>query len=358
MVNYTLSGPGYLPDGVTGLSNSYWRILFPDNYALDAAAYRATYQDFRIAADGTCTATLPETTDAQVYHATLVTPSWRSATFAFTLTADRTWQSIMTGPNAADPGYFVDGKLAPAYIPFGTTAGTVAEGNDSRITNAIPQTTIDAKGDLLVGTADNTVARLAVGADGALAVPDSTQTSGWKFLSTRLFEGTGSPEGVVTAPPGSVFRNTESGGWNGARAWVKATGTGNTGWVVSDGDTGWVNVTPHADWVLAAAQPAFRLRRINATVQFVVRVSPADAIVGLNRATTRTLLDPIPARFAAPNNMPLIQMMRLGATAVGLGNNFASGSKIEFYPLGETGTWASNETVVGAGVWTTVAAWS
>lgn len=57
------------------------------------------------------------------------------------------------------------------------------------------------------------------------------------------FTGTGSPEGVVTAPPGSTFLNTESGGWNGARRWTKATGTGATGWVVSEGDTGWRDVT-------------------------------------------------------------------------------------------------------------------
>lgn len=37
--------------------------------------------------------------------------------------------------------------------------------------------------------------------------------------------GTGSPEGVVTAPVGSEFRATDTGG-----VWVKISGTGNTGW--------------------------------------------------------------------------------------------------------------------------------
>ena len=41
--------------------------------------------------------------------------------------------------------------------------------------------TIDAKGDLLVGTADNTVGRQAVGANGTVLMADSTQTNGIKW---------------------------------------------------------------------------------------------------------------------------------------------------------------------------------
>lgn len=39
--------------------------------------------------------------------------------------------------------------------------------------------------------------------------------------------GAGSPEGVVTAPPGSLYLNTSGGG-----SYQKNTGTGNTGWVL------------------------------------------------------------------------------------------------------------------------------
>lgn len=37
--------------------------------------------------------------------------------------------------------------------------------------------------------------------------------------------GTGSPEGVVTAIPGSTYVDVSNG-----NLWVKQTGTGNTGW--------------------------------------------------------------------------------------------------------------------------------
>jgi len=48
--------------------------------------------------------------------------------------------------------------------------------------------------------------------------------------------GTGSPEGVITAPPGTYYTDTAI--TNGAMRWAKKTGTGNTGWVCVEGDTG------------------------------------------------------------------------------------------------------------------------
>lgn len=53
--------------------------------------------------------------------------------------------------------------------------------------------------------------------------------------------GTGSPEGVVTAPVGSIY--TDNAATNGAIRWIKRTGTGSTGWQVIYGDTGWLTLT-------------------------------------------------------------------------------------------------------------------
>jgi hypothetical protein len=54
------------------------------------------------------------------------------------------------------------------------------------IANALTVTTIDAKGDLLVGTADNTVGRLAVGTNGQYLAAASGETTGlkWETLPT------------------------------------------------------------------------------------------------------------------------------------------------------------------------------
>ncbi len=80
--------------------------------------------------------------------------------------------------------------------------------------------------------------------------------------------GTGAPESVIAAAPGSTWLQTDSTtdvkGWI---KWVKATGTGNTGWIAGpEADTGWRKVliwsggaftytslgTPHADWTSTA----------------------------------------------------------------------------------------------------------
>ena len=50
------------------------------------------------------------------------------------------------------------------------------------------------------------------------------------------YRGTGSPEGKVAAPVGSAY--TDTAATNGAIRWIKASGTGNTGWHVEYGDTG------------------------------------------------------------------------------------------------------------------------
>lgn len=61
--------------------------------------------------------------------------------------------------------------------------------------------------------------------------------------------GTGNPNGSRSGGIGSIFTNTEGGGWNGARRWTKTTASGTSGWVVTDGDTGWRNITA---WLTSA----------------------------------------------------------------------------------------------------------
>lgn len=56
-----------------------------------------------------------------------------------------------------------------------------------------------------------------------------------------ITKGEGSPEGKIAAPVGSVY--TDTAATNGVIRWVKASGTGNTGWRVEYGDTGWRNIS-------------------------------------------------------------------------------------------------------------------
>lgn len=66
----------------------------------------------------------------------------------------------------------------------------------------------------------------------------------WVSSLTRLFEGQGSPEGVVAAPIGSRYVDTAAAA--GAIEWIKRTGvaTSNTGWMLSAfADTGLRNIS-------------------------------------------------------------------------------------------------------------------
>jgi len=160
---------------------------------------------------------------------------------------------------------------------------------------AIPKTLVDAKGDLLVGTASDTVTRLAVGSNGKLLLPDSAQTSGWKFSTSLVVEGVGSPQSVVTAPVGSLYIDTAA--TTGAVRWLKTSGAGSTGWTVEYGDTGWRNVTSLMSNLDAANVGTANLRRVGTAARwrFInVLLLPGTGIIELSGAGAA-----LPAAFQA-----------------------------------------------------------
>lgn len=77
--------------------------------------------------------------------------------------------------------------------------------------------------------------------------------------------GTGQPNGVISALPGSTY--TDTAVTCGAVKWIKMWGTSNTGWTVTYGDTGWRDVKSLLDpfW---DSTSSLQLRRINKTVYF------------------------------------------------------------------------------------------
>lgn len=71
-----------------------------------------------------------------------------------------------------------------------------------------------------------------VRSNGRVQLGDAGATAGLEFGNSgpRDMAGSGSPEGVVSAPVGSTWRRTNGGA--GTTFWVKESGgTGNTGWV-------------------------------------------------------------------------------------------------------------------------------
>ena len=140
---------------------------------------------------------------------------------------------------------------------MGTTASTLAAGDDSRITGAAQ------KSANLSDLASTATARTNLGLTdsavvGALPIPDpgsfyptDTITAALQLIGSRERYGTGSPEGVVTAAVGTYYTDTAI--TNGAMRWAKKTGTGNTGWQVTEGDTGWRAIANDATYGFVAA---------------------------------------------------------------------------------------------------------
>lgn len=104
------------------------------------------------------------------------------------------------------------------------------------------------------------------------AVGDVLRWTGtaWGVSAIRLFEGVGSPQGVVAAPTGSRYRDTAA--TNGAVEWVKVSGTptDNTGWLLVAGDTGWINIAAKIATRSSATIHAAQLRRVNNVVDLYI----------------------------------------------------------------------------------------
>lgn len=84
---------------------------------------------------------------------------------------------------------------------IGVIAGGGLHNALDTLDNAILETLVDAKGDLIAGTAADDVGRLAAGANGAILITDSAQTTGlaWKAIGTarqrlRVNSGASAPE--------------------------------------------------------------------------------------------------------------------------------------------------------------------
>jgi len=147
----------------------------------------------------------------QVWNAT--TSSWGGITSAVSSTR---WSKTMSGgettlsstdDNSVSLSYtvgyeqvYLNGVLLVRNVDYTASTGTTITGlspalaaNDVAevlswtpysVANALTVTLVDAKGDLLVGTASDTIGRLAVGTNGYVLTADSTQSSGLKWAAT------------------------------------------------------------------------------------------------------------------------------------------------------------------------------
>lgn len=87
-----------------------------------------------------------------------------------------------------------------------------------------------------------------------------TRASVSSIVSDKFIRGSGAPNGVVSAVVGTLYVDTAK--TLGAAVWRKDSGTGNTGWVVTEGDTGWRAIAPST----SGMSGKFMVRRVNNSV--------------------------------------------------------------------------------------------
>jgi hypothetical protein len=109
---------------------------------------------------------------------------------------------MATISNTPRPGYVWD-STDNVWYPIGVGGHSHGE---------IPATIADAKGDLIVGTAADTVDRLAVGADATILVADSAEATGlkWASASSPSYTWT-SYTPTITSQGGSITTYTATG---------------------------------------------------------------------------------------------------------------------------------------------------
>jgi hypothetical protein len=175
-----------------------------------------------VAADGTFSIDLPATDD----------PAWTPVdwSYAVTLTyGDTSVTGTLTVPYAGgtfdladriDLGGTVTAGVTYMPLSLRSAAGGVAgldvdgdvidaAGNKIGAGGAIPETIVNAKGDLIAATAADTVARLAVGTNGQYLTAASGQATGlqWDtFTATDISDSTTTGRAVVTAADAAAGR--------------------------------------------------------------------------------------------------------------------------------------------------------
>jgi len=118
-------------------------------------------------------------------------------------------------PETNDPKTWVDGPIGGTPLDAATLNAREAdiEELDDRITTL--QDLPNVKGDLLVATADNTLGRLAVGANGSVPVAASGQTTGLAWSPLLQVHAVGNSGTALTLDASSASGNVKTITLNG-----------------------------------------------------------------------------------------------------------------------------------------------
>jgi len=183
-------------------------------------------------------------------------------------------QTVMVFANSAARTSALSGVLAEGLVSYlkdtdvvevYTGAAWVSLDDPNAIQNSI----VDAKGDIISATADNTPARLAVGTNGQTLVADSTASTGLKWAtpsSTPTLSGCRAIKNALQSIPNATytavtFTGTDTFDTNA----FHDTSTNPSRITIPTGGTGYYSIYGMITWVTAANHLGFARLRKNGT---------------------------------------------------------------------------------------------
>lgn len=251
----------------------------------------------------------------------------------------------------------VDASAAATAAGASATAAGTSATSALASKNAAAQSETNAAGSATSASGSAGTATTQAGlANTARAAAEAARD---QAVAATILTGTGSPEGVQVANVGRKYVDTAK--TNGAREWIKDSGTGNTGWVVAIADTGPRDM---ASLLLPGLLPQsattryIRLRRVGVrvTLNAALVIDPAGPLVGASRTTINILN--IPSGFGTAN--PYGSLGTAGVSVSGaqfLLTNGANAGRIDANFTGLGGTWSGSEIILLNGAWDSQIPW-
>jgi len=224
--------------------------------------------------------------------------------------------------------------MATITKDFRVKAGLVVEGATATVEgyDILTKKIVDAKGDLLVGTADNAVSRLAAGTNAYVLTADSNEATGLKWAA---------PAAVGTFDTSIVFEGATADAYETTLAVVDPTADRTitlpdvTGTVVTTGDTGTVSATMLASDSVTTAKitnanvTAAKLASDSVETAKIVDANVTAAKLAADSVTTAKIVDSnVTAAKLASDSVTTAKILDANVTDAKLASNSVTNAKI------------------------------
>jgi len=224
--------------------------------------------------------------------------------------------------------------MATVTKDFRVKAGLVVEGATATVEghDVLTKKIADAKGDLLVGTADNAISRLAVGTNGYVLTADSAETGGLKWAA---------PAAVGVFDTQITFEGATADDYETTLTVADPTADRTitlpnvTGTVVTSGDTGTVTATMLASDSVTTAKitnanvTAAKLASDSVETAKIVDANVTAAKLAADSVTTVKIVDSnVTAAKLASDSVTTAKILDANVTDAKLASNSVTNAKI------------------------------